>query len=419
MNIDPAADDIQNSKNADVNWLFLDLNSFFASCEQQEQPELRGKPIAIVQMMTDSTCAIAASYEAKARGVRTGTNIGEAKRICPGLILVKARHKIYVRYHHRIIAAVDNCLPVTKVASIDEMAYRLMGAERVLENAVALAHKVKRTICEQVGERMTCSIGLAPSAFLGKVASDMQKPNGLVAITQKDLPHVLYRLKLTDLNGIGRRMEQRLNEAGIMTVEQLMQSPRARLRQVWGGVHGVLYYELLHGADLQRPESAHSQSISHQHVLEPQFRNRDGARRFSHHLLAKAAERVRHKGYYARRLGLQLTWHNYAGRWWDETGFHETQDTDFLLARLEGLWRAVPATRPMKVGVVLFGLRPAAQHQPDLFAAAGNHQKLSPLVDAINHRYGKGSIGFGLPEADIRAFTGHAAFQRVPEEFEF
>jgi len=402
-----------------VNWLFLDLNSYFASCEQQERPELRGRPIAIVQMLTDSTCAIAASYEAKAFGIKTGTAIWEAKKRCPDLILVKARHKLYVQYHHRIIEAVDTCLPVTKVCSIDEMACRLLGRERDVPTAQELAHKVKHTVRQRVGDCMTCSIGLAPNLFLGKVGSDMQKPDGLVVITKNDLPVILHRLKLTDIYGIGARMEHRLNRAGIGNVADLMSASCSQLRQAWGGINGVLYYELLHGADLQFPSSPHSKSISHQHVLEPQLRTIDGARQFSQHLLTKAAERLRHQGYYCRRLGLSLSAADDNGRFWEETGFHETQDTDFMLARLTQLWKQAPPMKPIKVGVVLLGLIPAAQHQPDLFADNSQRQKLSPLLDKINQRYGRGAIGFGKPSEQIKQFTGHAAFQRVPEEFEF
>jgi len=402
-----------------VNWLFLDLNSFFASCEQQERRELRGRPIAVVQMITDSTCAIAASYEAKAFGVKTGTAIWEAKKRCPGLMLVKARHKLYVQYHHRIIEAVNTCLPVTKVCSIDEMACRLMGREREVPVARELAHKVKQTIRQKVGERMTCSVGLGPSLFLGKVGSDMQKPDGLVIITKNDLPDVLHRLKLTDIYGIGARMAQRLNQEGIGSVVDLMKAPRQQLRQAWGGIYGVLYYELLHGADLQFPSSSHSKSISHQHVLEPELRTIDGARQFARHLLAKAAERLRHQGYYCRRLGLSLSGVSDWGKFWDEVGFHETQDTDFLLGRLTELWRKVPRMKPIKVGVVLLGLVPATQHQADLFADNNRRQSLSPLLDKINRRYGRGAIAFGKPSDQINRFTGHAAFQRVPEELEF
>src|ERR1700693_1845085 len=110
-----------------LHWLFVDLNSYFASVEQQDRPELRGRPVGVVPMLADTTVLIAASYEAKAFGVRTGTNVGDAKRMCPGIELVEARHELYVEYHHKVVEAVESCLPVPAVCSIDEMACRLMG----------------------------------------------------------------------------------------------------------------------------------------------------------------------------------------------------------------------------------------------------------------------------------------------------
>ena len=136
---------------ADLNWRFVDLNSYFASCEQQDRTDLRGQPVAVVPMMADTTCCIAASYEAKAYGVKTGTIVADAKRLCPSIILVEARHELYVDYHHRIVEAVESCLPVTAVLSIDEMACRLMGRERPLLAALELGRKVKARIQEQVG----------------------------------------------------------------------------------------------------------------------------------------------------------------------------------------------------------------------------------------------------------------------------
>src|SRR5665213_3948155 len=131
-----------------VNWLFVDLNSYFASVEQQDRPELRGRPVGVVPMLADTTCCIAASYEAKAFGVRTGTIVADAKRMCPDILLVEARHEIYVAYHHRVVEAVESCLPVTAVCSIDEMACRLMVRERPLRAALDLGMRVKRTIHE-------------------------------------------------------------------------------------------------------------------------------------------------------------------------------------------------------------------------------------------------------------------------------
>jgi DNA polymerase-4 len=403
-----------------VQWLFLDLNAFFASCEQQEKPALRGKPIIIVQMLTDNTCAIAASYEAKAFGIKTGTWVKEAKQLCPGVIPVQARHKIYTDYHERIVKAVDTCLPVEKVCSIDEMACRLLGTERQVPVARELALKVKRALRDQVGECLTCSIGIAPNVFLGKVGSDLQKPDGLVVITQDNLPEVLLGLELQEIYGIGPRMEQRLHRAGILTVDQLWNATPFQLRRVWGGINGVLFHQMLHGVDIQPPSSRYSKSIGHQHVLEPDLRTSEGAHDFAQHLLTKAAERLRRGNYYCRRLGVHLSWIADLGGWWEETDFHETRDTGFLLARLEELWRRVPRYKPLSVGVVLLDLVPAGQHQPDLFAADNDRrQKLSPLVDRINDRYGRCAIGFGLFPPDVRAFKGHAAFHRVPESWEF
>ena len=174
-----------------VQWLFLDLNAFFASCEQQENPALRGKPVIVVQTLTDSAVAIAASYAATGFGIKTGTLVRAARRLCPDVIPVQANHQLYTDYHDRILAAVDTCLPVEKVCSIDEMACRLMGTERQVPVARELALKVKRALREQVGECLTCSIGIAPNVFLGKVGSDLQKPDGLVVITHDDLPGIL------------------------------------------------------------------------------------------------------------------------------------------------------------------------------------------------------------------------------------
>jgi nucleotidyltransferase/DNA polymerase involved in DNA repair len=135
-----------------VQWLFLDLNAFFASCEQQENPALRGQPVIVVQTPTDSAVAIAASYAAKSFGIKTGTLVRDARRLCPDVIPVQANHRLYTDYHERILKAVDTCLPVEKVCSIDEMACRLMGTERQVPVARTLALKVKRALKEQVGE---------------------------------------------------------------------------------------------------------------------------------------------------------------------------------------------------------------------------------------------------------------------------
>jgi nucleotidyltransferase/DNA polymerase involved in DNA repair len=140
----PTGPDSSPHAGPSLNWLFVDLNSYFASVEQEVRPELRGRPVAVVPMMADTTVCIAASYEAKAFGVKTGTLVADAKHLCPDIVLVEGRHEIYTDYHHRVVEAVESCLPVTSVQSIDEMACRLMGRERPLRAAFDLGLRVKK-----------------------------------------------------------------------------------------------------------------------------------------------------------------------------------------------------------------------------------------------------------------------------------
>jgi len=170
--------------------LFIDFNAYFASVEQQEQPHLRGRPIAVVPVLTKNACCIAASYEAKRMGVKTGTIIHEAKKLCPDIQFVEARPAIYVRYHHRLMELIKQCIPIAYIGSIDEMACELIGREQQRANAIAIAESIKAKFAEHT-PFIKASIGIAPNHFLAKTATDMQKPNGLVVIEPKDLPNIL------------------------------------------------------------------------------------------------------------------------------------------------------------------------------------------------------------------------------------
>ena len=174
--------------------LLVDFNSYFASVEQQVEPRLRGKPLGVVPMLADTTVCIAASVEAKTFGVKTGTKVGDAKKLCPGIELVIARHEIYIEYHHRAVAVVDSVVPVRAVLSIDEMDCELTGRWREPDRAMATARKVKAALASQVGECLRTSIGIGPNTFIAKTASDMMKPDGLVMIQKSELPDRLFDL---------------------------------------------------------------------------------------------------------------------------------------------------------------------------------------------------------------------------------
>ncbi len=413
-----------------VDWLFLDLNSYFASVEQYLRPELRGKPVAVVPVDTDATCAIAASQEAKKFGIKTGTNIGEARRRCPELITVMASHDVYVKFHHKIIAEVERHFPVHVICSIDEMACKLDAPRRKLDAAVDLAKRIKRGLRESIGECITCSIGLAPNRFLAKVASDMQKPDGLVILCAEELPGRLLELDLRDLCGIGRRMEPRLHACGIRTVADLWEAERETLHRAWGGVGGDRFWHALHGGASEDDPPAQHRTLGHSHVLAPELRTPPEAGIVARRLLLKAASRLRRMKYRATHLHLSVRTED--GPLSEAQAKFESACDSILLARvLAELWQQVMTQarwqRVKKISVTLLGLEAESQPQQlELFASSDpnaskdQREHLSRLLDDINQKHGRDSVVIGFTPDTVRTFSGtKIAFTRIPDREEF
>jgi len=414
--------------------LFIDFNSYFASVEQQLNPTLRGKPIAVVPVMTDSTCAIAASYEAKAFGVKTGTNIGEAKQKCPGLICVPARHDAYVHFHHKLIDEVDKHVPVMRVESIDEMACELYREYREEAKAIELSQRIKAGIFKNVGQHLGSSIGLSTNRFLAKVASDLKKPNGITVIHPRDMPGKLSHLKMHDLPGIGKNMSQRLIAKGIFSIEQLYHAAPKQLRALWGSIEGERFWYALHGQELAREESERGM-VTHSHVLGPE--DRPLARRAENvgrRLLLKAASRMRALGYNATHLDLSVRV-EFGDRLHGSIRFPPVNDSFALLKAFAQLWQQVlqdRLARVKKVSLALYGLTAVdAPEQLSLFPSTSpvgersqqqraTCEKLSRVLDVVTKRYGRHSLTLGLTEQDGQSFTGtKIAFNRIPEREDF
>ena len=420
-----------------LNWLFVDLNSYFASVEQEVRPELRGRPVAIVPMIADATCCIAASYEAKAFGVRTGTIVADAKRMCPEIVLVEGRHELYTEYHHRIVEAVESCVPVTAVCSIDEMACRLIGRERPLLNAIDLGMRVKSTIRQRVGEMLRSSVGLATNRFLAKVASDMEKPDGLVALPLDILPEALRQLTLRDLPGIGARTGKRLNEKGIYTMDDLLALDREQAGEIWGSVWGERFFYWLRGEDFDTSETEHQKSIGHSHVLAPEMRTAEKAWAVAHKLLHKAAMRLRAADLWASHIGLAIGFavprsQNTpvsrfgvpARGWHSELKLSECQDNQTLIAALRRLWNSRPSGAPYQhpyfIGVRLHNLVPGSLHTLALFDGLEDEQsrtRLLATMDQINDKYGMSTLAPAAMLAAYKAAPTRIAFQSIPDLF--
>ena len=395
--------------------LLVDFNSYFASVEQQVEPRLRGKPLGVVPMLAETTVCIAASVEAKKFGVKTGTKVAEARRLCPGIEFVIARHETYIEYHHRAVAVVDTVVPVRAVLSIDEMDCELTGRWREPARALETARKVKAALASQVGEYLRTSIGIGPNTFIAKTASDMVKPDGLVMIEQSELPERLFGLEVRALSGVGQQMEKRLHRHGIRTVRDLAARSREELHAIWGGVGGDIMWSRIRGEE-QRERESDTSSISHSSVLGPDHRNPEHALAVLNRLTQKAAMRLRKAGFYASRLAIDLKYLD-GGHWASEMRLVDTQDTKTFLHALEKLWSQRPReTRTiLKVGMVYSDLVSEEDHTGSLFASEDKSKSLYTALDRLNARFGKQAVYFASAHKARDRGGLHIAFNHIPD----
>ncbi|MFK7839042.1 MAG: impB/mucB/samB family protein [Bdellovibrionales bacterium] len=424
-----------------LKWLFLDLNSFFASVEQNEAPHLRGKPVAVVPSNTEHTCAIAASYEAKAYGVKTGTIISDAKQMCPNLICVPARHDIYVQYHNRILEEFIKHAPINKVWSIDELSSRLPPSKRNVKGASQIARNLKNGLWNNIGPAINCSIGVAPNALLAKIAGNMQKPDGLTFLDKDDLPGPLLNLKLTDLTGIGENMKKRLNRASIITMQDLWDTSPKQARKIWGSVQGERFWYWLHGYDFEAPETKDKCMIGHSRVLDPQMRTPEAARQMARRLLTKATYRLRRGEYFAQTLSLGVRTSNYGGpeqKWRREIRLpNPAQDPFTFLEHLETLWTMMLIDlnasnrhnfKLKKVSTLLMNLHHVEHITGDMMTerykeklnTLKKRESLATALDTLQTKYKHETVTLGRPPKTLSGYVGtKIAFSRVPDTEEF
>jgi DNA polymerase-4 len=412
--------------------LFVDCDSYFASVEQHLDPSLRGRPVGVAPVMAETSCCIAASYEAKAFGVKTGTRISEARILCPGIAIVEAKPPEYLRYHHRVIEAVEDCIHVEAVLSIDEMWAWLPYNLREPATVEAIGQKIKASVARNVSPVIKVSIGAAPNKYLAKIASKMRKPDGLFIIEQRQLPDILHPLQLRDFTGIGRSTETRLHSFGIRTVESLCEATKPELHKAWGGVLGERLWHLLRGDEIPDLVSTRK-SLGHSHVLPPDSRTPDKAWPVLCKLLHKACERLRAEHLITGSLTLQLGFVR-GPSWSADIHTVETDSTLTLMHLMERLWheRSEPGCLILKVGVVLTRLCELGNHTPQLFqdgdetgaeaktdptsgTDAAKHQRLDAALDKLRARYGRKVIYYGSVQESRDAAPMRISFTHIPD----
>jgi|688.fasta_scaffold19098_10 DNA polymerase-4 len=230
--------------------LFVDMNSFFASCEQQTNYWLRGRPVAVCVYTGKNGAIIAPSIEAKKMGVKMGLRLEEAMQICPELVPLETHPARYRDFHVKLINVLKKYSQDVIPRSIDEAVVDLTNYQLIYKDMTQVAMDIKRDIKNEVGDWLKCSIGIAPNAFLAKLASDMQKPDGLTIITPENIDEKLKNMPITDLPGIASGMAERLRVAGITTPLQLRYATPEYLKSACKSIIGLHWHYRLNFGEM-------------------------------------------------------------------------------------------------------------------------------------------------------------------------
>lgn len=327
--------------------VLMDINSCFATIEQQANPYLRGKPVAVAAFTTSNGCILAASVDAKRLGIKTGMRVRDGKSICPKLVVLPPDPWKYRNIHLKLKRLLENYSPEVIPKSIDEFVLKPMGNDLWL-----MAKEIKQRIKQEVGDYITVSIGIAPNRYLAKVAAGLVKPDGLVEINKNNFLEVYRKLKLTDLTGIKVGNATRLNSMGIYTVLDFYNSPIWKLKAAFHSITGLYWYTRLHGYEVDEVDFGRK---SFGNEVAVNLSSGSDASSIVARLIEKADSRVRVAGFRAGKMRVEISTY--------------------------------------KIAVVLYDLTQNSGLQLDFFGKNLKKENLGRTVNEINQKWGSFVIG--------------------------
>lgn len=367
--------------------LHIDLNSCFASVEQQANPLLRDKPIAVVHSDAPYGCILAPSVEAKLWGVKTGMTLSEGRLLCPWLIAREADPPKYRQIHAQFAGLLDDYSPHVISKSIDEFVLTLPSSD-----PKTIATNIKSRIKSEIGDYLRVSIGVSTNQILAKLASGLHKPDGFDIIDHSNYHQIYGRLKLQDFCGINVRNEARLHRVGIFTASQFYQADIQTLKQAFQSVLGRYWYTRLRGYEVDDIEFAR-RSFGQSYVL-PHPMDIAEWRPILAKLVAKAARRLRNHDSYATAVHLYLrfgdgtSWH--AGHQLHHSIFTDHELLDATLS-LQG---TVLCKKVKKIAVTFFGLE-SDNGQLSCLRDLVKEKSLATIQDKINDKWGEYALTYG------------------------
>lgn len=368
--------------------LHIDLNSCFATIEQQANPFLRGRPIAVAAYTTLSGCIIAPSVEAKKLGIKVGLRVKDGKKICPDLIVLPPDTEKYRYVHLQLRRLLQQYTADAVAKSIDEFVLNFDSVPAYQSHLLQTGLEIKKRIKQEIGEWLTVSIGIGPNLFLAKQASNLKKPDGLEEINHKNFQQIYSKLTLLDLCGINTGLTARLYTAGIYTVPQFYSSPLSTLRSAFHSIAGYYWYLRLRGWEIDNI-NFDRQSFGNMYSLPKHYSDSSAIAPVLHKLVEKTSFRLRRSGYQTRGifLGIIYTDHSCWHRHYTLSQYvFSTSDIYRLVFRL--LLSSGCSKPASNIAVTCFELIKNHSVQLDLFNDVAKKIKLSGAVDSINEKYG-------------------------------
>lgn len=375
-------------------FLHLDMNSYFASVEQQANPHWRGKPLGVCAYLSLNGCILASSIEAKKLDIKTGINVREAKKICPEIILVENNPLKYLATTKKIFKILKTYTDDFEAYSIDEGFLNLNGWIQTFDQAKNLAITIRQRIKDEVGEYLRCSIGIGQTRFMAKLASDIASADETLVLNQANLDEFLSKVKLTDIWGIGKQIKQRLNDLNIFTPLELKYYSLENIMTCLG-IYGYQLWANLNGLEIDSGEieEAQPKSIGHSYCIPNQTTDLDYLEKILYKLCQKTGRRLRSQGLEAKRAYFSyycLDGSNFGKQNKLLQPINSTWEI-FLIAQ-KILQQNRPPTKVRQLAVGVSSLNPISS-QMQLWTA--KNKPLQKTLDSINDRYGEEVLTFG------------------------
>lgn len=402
--------------------LHVDLNSFFATAEQQANSYLRGKPVGILKAI-GRTCVIAASIEAKNCGVQTGMSVFEAKKLCPRILLVPADFDKYQDITYRFINICQNYSPNCEVFSLDECFIDVTETEKFWSNAFNIAFEIKERLRTEIGDWITCSIGVSYNRLLAKLASAQIKPDGLFWITRDNTYEILDRSNLMDVCGLGWGLYKHLTMLGIDNFSKLRRCSLQFLRKHFGPYWSVHLYNLARGIDyspvIAITEIADAKSVSRTYTTHRNLYEKEEIRQLIRNLGEEAAAKARLMGLAGRYISLTARGGevSYYGHKTLKTYINDGKRLFDLCCQIAKDW-PLGQNRVVRFCGVTLGMLIKETYLPNsLFPDERRRLRLIKVVDQVNSRFGNYTLypatlsGMSIIRPEVNGYFGDKAYR--------